>query len=523
MTLRHDKPVVLIVDDTAFNRKKLSAALTNLGLEAVLAEDGQAGLDQMHRRAFDLILLDIVMPGKDGFDVLGEVRGDANLRETPILVISAVEQTDEIARALDLGAIDFLPKSVAPQIFRARVLGAIEKKRMRDLELSYFHDVARLTSAARLIRAGQTDPRTLDLDPVAQRPDGLGNLAQVFADLATSVHKREQLARQRINLLQGSLLLLIMGLSWGAVPALSKILVGPTPLDPLGIAAWVALVTLTLVTCVLAAQGIWPKFTRAKLRFGLIAGLFAGVLPQVALFWVSNHIPGVAISIMLALESLFVFSIAAALRIEKPSAVRLFGLMFGLLAVLIVMFGKGQAEGLGPSLWMLAALVVPLSYAVEGILVASMPEDSTTTPFELLFFMMLGSSFWGWSGASLSGSVLNPLTAAPSTLALIATIGSMSAIANGCYVLTIRKMGAVFASQYAYFATVLGVGWSILLLNERLTLWVCSALGCVIIGMFLVRPKDGPRSLAPLDLPPVQDQWGGSGLGQITRLDKLDI
>jgi hypothetical protein len=102
------------------------------------------------------------------------------------------------------------------------VLGAIEKKRMRDLELSYFHDVARLTSVAHLTRAGQTDPKTLDLAPVTRRTDGLGNLAQVFADLATSVYNRERAARQRINLLQGCFLLLIMGLSWGGGSGLVK-------------------------------------------------------------------------------------------------------------------------------------------------------------------------------------------------------------------------------------------------------------------------------------------------------------
>lgn len=485
-----DTPVVLIVDDTSLNRKKLKAALSAIGIEAVLAEDGQAGLDAMRRQPFDLVLLDIVMPVKDGFDVLREVAGDAGLREVPILVVSAVEQTDEIARALELGAIDFLPKSVAPPIFKARVWSAIEKKRLRDLELSYFEDVARLTSAARLIRAARTDPRTLDLEPVTERADELGHLAQVFRELAASVYKREQIARQRINLLQGALLLIIMGLSWGAVPALSKILVGPTSLHPLGVTAWVAVVTLGAVACILAVQGLRPRVTRAKLRFGLVAGLFAGVLPQVALFWASNHLPGIVISITLALESLFVFLIAAAIRIERPSALRLFGLLLGLVAVLLVMFGTDKADELGPPLWVLAVLVVPLSYAVESILVASMPEDANTSSFELLFFIMLGSATWAWGGALATGSVLDLRSAESATVALIGTIGLMSAISNGCYVLTIRKMGAVFASQYAYFITILGVGWSVLLLDERLTVWVFAALGCAVIGIFLVRPND---------------------------------
>ncbi|MHA6325828.1 response regulator [Roseivivax sp. CAU 1753] len=490
-------PKVLVVDDTAFNRKKLKVALAAIGCDAVLAENGQVALDLMRTTGFDLVLLDIVMPVKDGFEVLREVRETPALAEVPILVISSLDQTDRIALALELGAIDFLPKIVAPQIFKARVLGAIEKKQLRDFELSYFQDVGRLTAAANLIRAGQTDPKTLDLEAVAHRGDALGNLAQVFSDLAASVYRREVVARQRINLLQGCLLLLIMGLSWGAVPALSKILIGPTALNPLGTAAWVAVVTVFAVACGLAAQGMRPRATRSKVRFGLIAGLFAGVLPQVALFWVSNHVPGVVISSALALESVFVFSIAAAMRIEKPSAVRLTGLLFGLTAVLLVMFGTERTEDLGPPLWVLAALIVPLSYAVESILVASMPEDPATSPFELLFFMMFGSAFWGWTSAVLTGSVLSPLSADRSTIALIATIGLISAVSNGCYVFAIRKMGAVFASQYVYVATILGVGWSILLLNERLTLWLCAALGCVIFGIFMVRPKDTLQSEPP--------------------------
>lgn len=505
MSITSNAPTVLVVDDTAFNRKKFQAALLAIGIASEVAEDGQAALDLMRAQPFDLVLLDILMPGKDGFDVLREVRTDYDLCEIPILVVSSLDQTDDIARALELGAVDFLPKNVPLQIFKARVFGCLEKKRMRDQELTYFQDVARLTIAADQIRAGHTDPNDLDLSLVAGRGDGLGNLAHVFSELASSVYKREQAARLRINFFQGCLLLLIMGLSWGVVPALSKILVGSAALNPIGMAAWVSVVTVSAVSLVLLAQRIRPRFSRQKILFGLTAGLFAGVLPQVALFWVSNHVPGVVISITLALESLIVFSIAAAMRIETPSAVRLGGLLLGLLAVFAVMFGANGAEDLGPSLWILAGLIVPLSYAIESILVASMPEDASTSPFELLFFIMLGSSVWGWSGAVLSGSVLDPWAADQATIALIATIGVMSAISNGSYVLTIRKMGAVFASQYAYVVTLMGVGWSVLLLNERLTPWIWFALGCVLLGMLMVRPKDqGRKALpakAPLDSP----------------------
>ena len=70
MTENQTAPTVLIVDDTAFNRKKLTAALSALGIDPITAVDGRSGLDQMRANSCDLVLLDIIMPGKDGFDAV---------------------------------------------------------------------------------------------------------------------------------------------------------------------------------------------------------------------------------------------------------------------------------------------------------------------------------------------------------------------------------------------------------------------------------------------------------------------
>lgn len=479
----------LVVDDDALSRKKFLAALRSLHVRAEAVADGQAALDRVRQGGVDLVLLDILMPGKTGFDVLSEMRLDPTLAEVPVLVISGLDQTDDIVRALELGAVDFLPKDVAPPIFRARVAACHEKKRLRDQERVYLDDVAELTEAARTLRAGATAPDQIRIDQVARRTDGLGNLARVFKELAQAVHARETLARQRVSLLQGALLLLIMGLTWGVVPALSKILVAPGALNPIGVSAWVGLVTVGVVGCVMLGAGLRPRLSWPALRFGLIAGLFAGMLPQTTLFWVSGHVPGVVLSITLALESLIVFAISAGLRVEKPSVLRLLGLSVGLVAVFIIMFTTEETEGLGVPLWVLAGLIVPLSYAVESMLVASMPETHKHLPVELLFLIMLGSSIWGWGAAALTGSTINPWEAERASLILIVAIGVISAISNGCYILAIRRMGAVFASQYAYVVTIMGVGWSVLLLGERLTVWIWVALGCVLFGIFMVRPK----------------------------------
>lgn len=483
-------PVALIVDDDKLSRKKLSSALRTLDVTSETAENGAEGLAKMHAGKFDLILLDIVMPEMDGFEVLLEMQHHPHLADIPVLVISSLDETKDTVRALELGAVDFLPKDFARAILKARVEASLEKKRLRDLEKAYLEDVRELTQAAKDLQKGHASPHEMSIGSVVSRSDSLGSLARVFSDLAVAMHERETRARLRFNLLQGTFLLLVMGLTWGMVPALSKVLVGGGGTNPIGIAAWVAVVTLCCISVVLVAYRIRPAFTAKSLRFGLIAGLFAGVLPQVALFWVSSHVPGIVLSITLAMESLIVFAIAATLRMEAPSALRFVGLIVGLLAVLIIMFTTKEAEGVGVPLWVLAGLIVPFSYAVESILVASMPTEENQSPAELLFFIMLGSLIWGWSAALLSGSVINPLEADRSTLTLIGAIGVISAISNGSYVLTIRKMGAVFASQYAYVVTIMGVGWSVILLGERLTLWVLVALGCVLVGMFMVRPKE---------------------------------
>lgn len=125
------RPNVIVIDDTAHSRNTLTAALSAIDVESSVAMHGQDGLDQMRRTAFDLILLNIAMPHKDGSDVLREVREDANLREIPILAISSLDCPEEIALPWELDAVDFLPKPFAHQIFKARVLAPISRERLR--------------------------------------------------------------------------------------------------------------------------------------------------------------------------------------------------------------------------------------------------------------------------------------------------------------------------------------------------------------------------------------------------------
>jgi phosphoserine phosphatase RsbU/P len=124
---------VLVVDDVADNRDLLVRRLKRLGIaDCAEASDGQAALDAMKRTRFDLLLLDIMMPGMNGYEVLEHLNRDGRAHDIPIIVISALNEIDSVARAIELGAEDFLFKPFNPILLRARVLASLEKKRMRD-------------------------------------------------------------------------------------------------------------------------------------------------------------------------------------------------------------------------------------------------------------------------------------------------------------------------------------------------------------------------------------------------------
>jgi class 3 adenylate cyclase len=132
---------ILVVDDNRMNRIKLWRVLEQQGHSVGLAENGQQALDQLRADAFDLVLLDIVMPEMDGFQVLEYLKGDPDLRPMPVIVISAVDEMESVVRCIEMGAEDYLPKPFDPVLLRARIGASLEKKRLRDQEQAYLRQL----------------------------------------------------------------------------------------------------------------------------------------------------------------------------------------------------------------------------------------------------------------------------------------------------------------------------------------------------------------------------------------------
>ena len=124
---------LLVVDDNEDNRYTLTQRLKRQGYTNVAtAQDGREALDVLRRRSFDLVLLDIMMPELNGYQVLEQIKADEQLRHIPVIMISAVDEIDSVIRCVELGAEDYLQKPFNPTLLRARIGACLEKKRLRD-------------------------------------------------------------------------------------------------------------------------------------------------------------------------------------------------------------------------------------------------------------------------------------------------------------------------------------------------------------------------------------------------------
>lgn len=147
---------ILVVDDNTLSRRTIGLAVEGLGLDGVPAKNGAEALDLLRREAFDVVLLDIVMPEMDGFAVLAEMKSDAEMRDVPVIVVSALDdETDSVVRAIELGAEDFLPKNFDLVLLKARLGASLVKKRFRDQEKEYIRRVDQLTEAAAVLETGR--------------------------------------------------------------------------------------------------------------------------------------------------------------------------------------------------------------------------------------------------------------------------------------------------------------------------------------------------------------------------------
>jgi DNA-binding response OmpR family regulator len=174
---------MLVVDDDATDRMILFRLLERDGHRATVANNGAAALELLRSEPFDVVLLDLLMPEPDGYAVLAQIKADQRLAAVPVIVISGVDDTADVARCLALGADDYLPKPIDPVLLRARVTASLERKRLRERQDEYLDILSEV--AETLAAAGSDDFDPERLDPLVRRTDAVGRLARAVRDLGT--------------------------------------------------------------------------------------------------------------------------------------------------------------------------------------------------------------------------------------------------------------------------------------------------------------------------------------------------
>jgi sigma-B regulation protein RsbU (phosphoserine phosphatase) len=150
---------VLVVDDNALNCDLLVRRLRRMGLENIdVANDGDEALERLREVRYDLVLLDVMMPGRDGHGVLAALREEGQLPELPVLMVSAADEMEGVVRCIEMGAQDYLTKPINAPLLEARVRTTIERSLLRYRVAEQLERTRRDLLAARRLQLAMVPP-----------------------------------------------------------------------------------------------------------------------------------------------------------------------------------------------------------------------------------------------------------------------------------------------------------------------------------------------------------------------------
>lgn len=284
------------------------------------------------------------------------------------------------------------------------------------------------------------------------------------------------------------LALLVMGAGWGITSPLSKIAVSSGH-QPLGLVFWQMVIGAVLLGAIVLVRGGRLALGRRQIVLYLAIALLGTILPNTASYRAAAHLPAGVMSIVIAMVPMFAFPVALALGQDRFSAARLLGLGLGLGGVALLVGPEASLPESAMVAFIPLALIAPFFYGLEGNFVGKF-GTAGLDPIEVLF----GASVFG---AVLSlplalgfGHWVNPLNGFGAAEGALVLSSIVHAFVYAGYVWLVGRAGAVFAAQVSYLVTIFGVGWSILILGEAYSGYIWGALGLMLLGMFLVQPRD---------------------------------
>jgi sigma-B regulation protein RsbU (phosphoserine phosphatase) len=195
------KGKILVVDDDPYNRDLLVQTLSRDGHILSTAENGEIALEMISSQAFDLVLLDIQMPGIDGHEVLRLFKGSQETALLPAIMISGLEDIDLVVECIEIGADDYLPKPCNLTLLRARVYSSLEKKFRYDEDLALYRDLKQTQASIReqLVSAQKL---ASELSSDDDNEVTIERLRQHFASMSTLLLEKDSALHETIQKLE---------------------------------------------------------------------------------------------------------------------------------------------------------------------------------------------------------------------------------------------------------------------------------------------------------------------------------
>lgn len=286
-------------------------------------------------------------------------------------------------------------------------------------------------------------------------------------------------------------LIIIAGAIWGGVFSLI-LLAASSGAHPLGISVWQVVLTAGLFVAFRATTKK-PVIRWTNLVHYAVLAVVGISFPSLSYYYAASHLTAGILSISISVIPLFSYMIMLVLKLERVVIRRVFGIIFGMIAILLLVIPDQGLASEDANLWIILAIACAFSYAVEGVYIEHKVAPQIDVS-ELLCgsnivaaFVMVPVVLWI--------DVAEPVTwlITPAGFGVVgAAIGS--GIAYALYFYTIKIAGAVFTSQCAYIITISGVVLGIIFYGEQHSVWIWIAVAVSLVGLALVKPVNNVNS-----------------------------
>lgn len=497
---------ILIVDDQLTHQRKMQHAVQALGYTAETADSGPKALSQLKQRRFDLVLLDILMPDMDGYEVMQFMQRDPHLADIPVIVVSALEsEMKAVVRAVEMGAEDVLPKHFDAVLLSARLDSALERRSVRLREQDTRAHMSTLMEAATKVDRHGTRSEFLRLEQTCNRSDAIGRLARVFVQMTTEVQLRDRQLQRQLDIFRTLALACVTGIVLGLGPALA----GSLDADIPSIAALAALVSATgALVCLTTLLWRRPHESLTRLiRLGAIFAVFAGLLGLLPLLWLSTQLPAWVVAGVLPLElaaALIVRSVLSEHRLNPYEICALVLCVIG--GVCLVVLPTGSTTAWTAPMAIAAVLpAIGFAAATHGLSVYEEPADNATgealsiigIAASLLTLALLPFVLIRGDANDLLTLISQPGPGISVTALTIVMLAIVLVTGATLRMLLARQSGPVAVALSMLCVMAAAPIWSMLLLDAQPSLWIAVPLAAFVAATiaYACRANSDARAL----------------------------